>query len=112
MWSVGDYLLRILTLMNVNVLKLNKMDTIKFHRLVTRTGIVSLGALAAIGIISTLFGVCELDLSFLPAFFEMFFLFLLSSLAILVCFCFPVSYLMTLISIATSLKKNLKNEEE
>jgi hypothetical protein len=42
----------------------------------------------------------------------MIFLFVLSTLSILACFCFPVSFLMTLISIAVSLKSERKNREE
>ena len=88
------------------------MNTTKFHQLVTKTGIISLAALAVIGIIATFFGVCEIDLDFLPDFFEGIFLFALSMLSILTCFCWPVSFLMPLISIADSLKKNRKSVEE
>ena len=88
------------------------MDSIKFHQLVTKTGVISLAALAIIGIIATFFGVCKIDLNFLPEFLGMIFLFTLSTFSILVCFCFPVSFLMTLISIASSLKKNSKITEE
>lgn len=88
------------------------MDSIKFHQLVTKIGIISLAALAVIGIFATFFGVCEIDLDFLPEFLGMIFLFVLSAFSILVCFCFPVSFLMTLISIASSLKKNPKITEE
>ena len=98
--------------MCVNILKRYKMNTTKFHQLVTKTGIISLAALAVIGIIATFFGVCEIDLDFLPDFFEGIFLFALSMLSILTCFCWPVSFLMTLISIADSLKKNRKSVEE
>ena len=88
------------------------MNSIKFHQLVTKTGIISLAALAVIGILATFFGVCEIDLDFLPDFFEGIFLFALSMLSILTCFCWPVSFLMPLISIADSLKKNRKSVEE
>ena len=88
------------------------MNTTKFHQIVTKTGIVSLAALAVIGILATFFGVCEIDLEFLPEFFEKIFFFILSTLSILVCFCFPVSFLLTLISIANSLRNNPKNVEE
>ena len=88
------------------------MNSTKFHQLVTKTGIISLAALAIIGILATFFGVCEIDLDFLPDFFEGIFLFALSMLSILACFCWPVSFLMTLISIANSLKNNPKNVEE
>ena len=88
------------------------MNSIKFHQLVTKTGIISLAALAVIGILATFFGVCEIDLDFLPDVFVGIFLFLLSMFSILACFCLPVSFLMTLISIANSLKNNPKNVEE
>ena len=97
--------------MNVNIIKPNQMNRFKFHQLVTKTGIISLAALAVIGILATFFGVCEIDLSFLPELLGMIFLFTLSTLSILVCFCFPVSFLMTLISIAGSLKRNHKTVE-
>ena len=51
------------------------MNTTKFHQIVTKTGIVSLAALAVIGILATFFGVCEIDLEFLPEFFEKIFFF-------------------------------------
>ena len=88
------------------------MNSTKFHQIVTKTGIISLAALAIIGILATFFGVCEIDLDFLPDFFEGIFLLALSMLSILACFCWPVSFLMTLISIANSLKNNPKNVEE
>ena len=88
------------------------MNSIKFHQIITKTGIISLAALAVIGILATFVGVCEIDLHFLPDCFEGMFLFALSMLSILTCFCWPVSFLMTLISIADSLKKNHKSVEE
>ena len=88
------------------------MNSIKFHQLVTKTGIISLAALAIIGILATFIGVCEIDLHFLPDCFEGIFLFALSMLSILTCFCWPVSFLMTLINVADSLKKNRKSVEE
>ena len=88
------------------------MNSIKFHQIITKTGIISLAALAVIGILATFVGVCEIDLHFLPDCFEGIFLFALSMLSILTCFCWPVSFLMTLISIADSLKKNRKSVEE
>lgn len=80
------------------------MNMTKFHQIVTKTGIVSLAALAIIGILATFIGVCEIDLNSLPEFLGMIFLFILSTLSILVCFCFPVSFLITLIDIATGLR--------
>ena len=88
------------------------MNSTKFHQLVTKTGNISLAALAVIGILATFFVVCEIDLDFLPEFLEKIFFFILSTLSILVCFCFPVSFLLTLISIANSLRNNPKNVEE
>lgn len=88
------------------------MNSMKFHQLVTKIGIISLAVLAIIGILATFFGVCEINLDFLPDFFEGIFLFALSMLSILTCFCWPVSFLMTLISIANSIKNNRKNVEE
>ena len=79
---------------------------------ITKVGIFSLAALAVIGILATFFGVCEIDFDFLPDFCEGIFLFTLSTLSILACFCLPVSFLMTLISIANSLQNNPKNVEE
>ena len=79
---------------------------------ITKVGIFSLAALAVIGILATFFGVCEIDFDFLPDFCEGIFLFTLSTLSILACFCLPLSFLMTLISIANSLKNNPKNVEE
>ena len=80
------------------------MNMTKFHQIVTKTGIVSLAALAIIGILATFIGVCEIDLNSFPEFLGMIFLFILSTLSILVCFCFPVSFLITLIDIATGLR--------
>ena len=88
------------------------MNSTKFHQLVTKIGIISLAVLAVIGIIAIFFGVFEIDLNILPEFLGMIFLFILSTFSILVCFCFPVSFLMTLISIASSLKKNPEIAEE
>ena len=88
------------------------MNTTKFHQIVTKTGIVSLATLAVIGILATFFGVCEMDLDFLPEFLEKIFFFILSTLSILVCFCWPVSFLMTMISIANSLRNYRKSVEE
>ena len=88
------------------------MNSIKFHQLVTKTGIISLAALAVIGILATFFGVCEIDLDFFPEFFEKILFFILATLSILVCFCWPVSFLMTMISIANSLRNNRKSVEE
>ena len=88
------------------------MNTTKFHQIVTKTGIISLAALAVIGILATFLGVCEMDLDFFPEFLEKILFFILATLSILVCFCWPVSFLMTMISIAISLRNNRKSVEE
>ena len=88
------------------------MNTTKFHQLVTKTGIISLAALAVIGVLATFFGVCEIDLDFFPEFLEKILFFILSTLSILVCFCWPVSFLLTMISIANSLRNKRKSVEE
>ena len=88
------------------------MNSIKFHQFVTKTAIISLAVIAVIGILATFFGVCDIDLDFLPDVLAGIFLFVLSMFSILACFCLPVSFLMTLISIANSLKNNPKNVEE
>ena len=87
------------------------MNRFKFHQLVTKTGIISLAVLAVIGILATFFVVCDISLDFFTEFLEMILFFILSTLSILVCFCFPVAFLMTLISIAGSLKRNHKTVE-
>ena len=83
------------------------MNTTKFHQTVTRTGIISLAALAVIGILASLFALCQINMDLLPKFLEEIFYFILLTLSIIAGFCFPVSFLMTLISIAESLKRNL-----
>ena len=82
------------------------MNTTKFHHYVTKTGIISLAVLAVIGIIASLVALCQVDLDVFPKLLEEIYLFIVLTLFILVGFCFPVSFLMTLISIAKSLKKN------
>ena len=82
------------------------MNTTKFHQLVTKTGIISLAALAVIGIIASFVALCQVDLDCFPELLEEIHLFIVLTLSILVGFCFPVSFLMTLTSIAKSLKRN------
>ena len=82
------------------------MNTTKFHQIVTKTGIVSLAALAVIGIIASFVALCQVDLDCFPELLEEIHLFIVLTLSILVGFCFPVSLLMTLTSIAKSLKRN------
>ena len=88
------------------------MNSVKFHQLITKTGIISLATLAVIGILATFFCACEIDLDFFPEFLEKIFFFILSTLSILVCFCWPVSFLMTLIDIASSLRAQKENTAE
>ena len=52
------------------------MNSTKFHQLVTKTGNISLAALAVIGLLATFFVVCEIDLDFLPEFLEKIFFFM------------------------------------
>ena len=60
------------------------MNSTKFHQLVTKTGIISLAAIAVIGILATFFGVSGIDIR--PNFCNGIFLFVLSTLSILTCF--------------------------
>ena len=82
------------------------MNSTKFHHFVTKTGIISLAALAVIGIIASLVALCQVNLNCFPELLEEIYLFIVLTLFILVGFCFPVSFLMTLTSIAKSLKGN------
>ena len=79
------------------------MKTTKFHQIVTWTGIISFAALAIIGIVCTLFGTFDIDPA-VPDWFVGVFVFLLSTFSILSCFCLPVSALISLVSIAGSLR--------
>ena len=86
------------------------MNFNSLEKIITKTGIVSLAALAAIGIIASLFGAMGIDVDlFVGTAVEDIFLFIVLVLSILVSFCFPTSFLMNFSSIAASLRKK-RNE--
>ena len=88
------------------------MNFNSLEKIITKTGIVSLAALAAIGIIASLFGAMGIDVDlFVGTAVEDIFLFIVLVLSILVSFCFPTSFLMNFSSIAASLRKS-RNEVE
>ena len=88
------------------------MNFNRLEKIITKTGIVSLAALAAIGIIASLFGAMGIDVDlFVGTAVEDIFLFIVLVLSILVSFCFPTSFLMNFSSIAASLMKS-RNEAE
>ena len=89
------------------------MKNLTTEQKITKVGVLSLAALAIIGIIAAFLCACEIELSTITCtFLEQLFFFIVVSLCILVGFCFPVSFLMNCSSIAASLKENRKNEEE
>lgn len=82
------------------------------EKIITKTGIVSLAILAVIGVFAALFCALEIDLDlFVGEAIEKIFFLILTSLSILVGFCFPTSSLMNFSSIAASLRKS-RNEVE
>ena len=88
------------------------MNFNSLEKIITKTCIVSLAALAAIGIIASLFGAMGIDVDlFVGTAVEDIFLFIVLVLSILVSFCFPTSFLMNFSSIAASLRKK-RNEVE
>ena len=88
------------------------MNFNSLEKIITKTGIVSLAALAAIGIIASLFGAMGIDVDlFVGTAVDDIFLFIVLVLSILVSFCFPTSFLMNFSSIAASLRKK-RNEVE
>lgn len=88
------------------------MNFNSLEKIITKTGIVSLAALAAIGILASLFGAMGIDVDlFVGTAIEDIFLFIVLVLSILVSFCFPTSFLMNFSSIAASLRKR-RNEVE
>lgn len=88
------------------------MNFNSLEKIITKTGIVSLAALAAIGTIASLFGAMGIDVDqFVGTAVEDIFLFIVLVLSILVSFCFPTSFLMNFSSIAASLRKK-RNEVE
>ena len=88
------------------------MNFNSLEKIITKTGIVSLAALAAIGIIASLFGAMGIDVDlFVGTAVEDIFLFIVLVLSILVSFCFPTSFLINFSSVAASLRKR-RNEVE
>ena len=88
------------------------MNFNSLEKIITKTGIVSLAALAAIGIIASLFGAMGINVDlFVGTAIEDIFLFIVLVLSILVSFCFPTSFLMNFSSIAASFRKR-RNEVE
>ena len=88
------------------------MNFNSLEKIITKTGIVSLAALAAIGIIASLFGAMGIDVDlFVGTAVEDIFLFIVLVLSILVSFCFPTSFLINFSSVAASLRKK-RNEVE
>lgn len=88
------------------------MNFNSLEKIITKTGIVSLAALAAIGIIASLFGAMGIDVDlFVGTAIEDIFLLIVLVLSILVSFCFPTSFLINFSSIAASLRKR-RNEVE
>jgi len=88
------------------------MNFNSLEKIITKTGIVSLAALAAIGIIASLFGAMGIDVDlFVGTAIEDIFLFIVLVLSILVSFCFPTSFLINFSSVAASLRKR-RNEVE
>ena len=84
----------------------------RLEKIITKTGVISLAALAVIGIFASLFGSMEIDVDlFVGTPIEDIFLFVILVLSILVSFCFPTSFLMNFSSIAASLRKR-RNEVE
>ena len=84
----------------------------RLEKIITKTGIMSLAALAIIGVIASI--VCALNIDvdvFSGTAIEDIFYLVLVVLSILVGFCFPVSFLMNISSIAASLGKR-RNELE
>lgn len=88
------------------------MNITKFEKPITKIGIISLAALAAIGIIASIISACEIDLDIFEATpVEDMFYFILLTLSILVAFCLPTSFLINLSRIAASLSaSNTKTE--
>ena len=84
----------------------------KFEKPITKIGIISLAALAVIGVIASIISACEIDLDIFEAtLVEGMFYFILLVLSILVAFCLPTSFLINLSRIAASLSaSNMKTE--
>ena len=86
----------------------------KFEKPITKIGIISLAALAVIGVIASIISACEIDLDIFEAtLVEGMFYFILLVLSILVAFCLPTSFLINLSRIAASLSaSNTKTEHD
>ena len=81
------------------------MKTTKIEKAITKIGIISLAALAVIGVLASLIGACEIELDIFESTpVENLFYFILLTLSILVTFCLPASFLMNISSIAASLR--------
>lgn len=88
------------------------MKTTRIEKAITKIGIISLAALAAIGILASLIGACGIDLDiFVSTPVEDMFYFILLTLSILVAFCLPASFLMNIASIAASLRVSCRKGE-
>ena len=88
------------------------MKTTRIEKAITKIGIISLAALAAIGILASLIGASGTDLDiFVSTPVEDLFYFILLTLSILVAFCLPASFLMNISSIASSLRASNKTAE-
>ena len=84
----------------------------RLEKIITKTGIVSLAALAIISVIASIVCAINIDVDvFSGTAIEDIFYLVLVVLSILVGFCFPVSFLMNISSIAASLGKR-RNELE
>ncbi len=83
------------------------MDTLESGKFLTKTGVFSLAALAAIGIIYMLLACIGIDFYLLEGtFIESLFFFIFFCLWITVGFCFPAALLISITSIACSMKEN------
>ena len=89
------------------------MKRTKIEKAITNIGVISLAALAIIGILASFVGACEIDLDiFTSTPLENLFYFILLTLSILVTFCLPASFLMNVASIAASLRASNKKTEK
>lgn len=89
------------------------MKATRIEKAITKIGIISLAALAVIGIIASFIGACEIDLDiFVSTPLENIFYFILLTFSILVTFCLPASFLMNVASIAASLRASNKKTEK
>ena len=85
------------------------MKNLTTEQKITKVGVLSLAALAIIGIIAAFLCACEIELSTITCtFLEQLFFFIVVSLCILVGFCFPVSFLMNSQALQPASRKNVK----